>query len=82
MRQRSCLKSFTQICTLGGAYLAFLQILEDRYARKSTIFASQIPVENWYVYIDEPTTADAILDRIVPKVHRFDLKVESLSNKK
>jgi len=62
--------------------LAFLQILEDRYARKATIFASQIPVENWYEYINEPTIADAILDRIVPKAHRFDLKGDSLRNKK
>ena len=62
--------------------LALLQILEDRYARKATIIASQIPVEQWYDYIDEPTIADAILDRIVPKAHRFDLKGTSLRNRK
>ncbi|MCK6610955.1 MAG: ATP-binding protein, partial [Bacteroidia bacterium] len=39
-------------------------------------------VENWYEYINEPTIADAILDRIVPKAHRFDLKGDSLRNKK
>jgi DNA replication protein DnaC len=62
--------------------LALLQILEDRYARKATIIASQIPVQQWYEYIDEPTIADAILDRIVPKAHRFDLKGPSLRNTK
>jgi len=62
--------------------LALLQILEDRYGRKATIIASQIPVEQWYEYINEPTIADAILDRIVPKAHRFDLKGPSLRNKK
>ncbi len=62
--------------------LAMLQILEDRYGRKATIIASQIPVEQWYDYIDEPTIADAILDRIVPKAHRFDLKGTSLRNRK
>ena len=62
--------------------LALLQILEDRYGRKATIIASQIPVEQWYDYIDEPTIADAILDRIVPKAHRFDLKGTSLRNRK
>jgi len=61
--------------------LALLQILEDRYGRKATIIASQIPVAQWYEYIDEPTIADAILDRIVPKAHRFDLKGPSLRNK-
>ena len=62
--------------------LALLQILEDRYGRKSIIIASQIPVDQWYEYIDEPTIADAILDRIVPKAHRFDLKGTSLRNRK
>lgn len=62
--------------------LALLQILEDRYGRKATIIASQIPVDQWYEYINEPTIADAILDRIVPKAHRFDLKGTSLRNKK
>jgi hypothetical protein len=62
--------------------LALLQILEDRYGRKATIIASQIPVEQWYDYIDEPTIADAILDRIIPKAHRFDLKGSSLRNRK
>ena len=61
--------------------LALLQILEDRYGRKATIIASQIPVAQWYDYINEPTIADAILDRIVPKAHRFDLKGSSLRNK-
>lgn len=58
--------------------LALLQILEDRYQRKSIIIASQIPVAQWYDYINEPTIADAILDRIVPKAHRFDLEGPSL----
>lgn len=62
--------------------LALLQILEDRYGRKATIIASQIPVAQWYDYINEPTVADAILDRIVPKAHRFELKGPSLRNKK
>lgn len=62
--------------------LALLQILEDRYGRRATIIASQIPVDQWYDYINEPTIADAILDRIVPKAHRFDLKGPSLRNKK
>jgi len=62
--------------------LALLQILEDRYGRNATIISSQIPVEQWYEYINEPTIADAILDRIVPKAHRFDLKGPSLRNKK
>lgn len=61
--------------------LSLLQILEDRYERKSMIISSQIPVAQWFEYINEPTIADAILDRIIPKAHRFDLKGPSLRNK-
>jgi DNA replication protein DnaC len=61
--------------------LALLQILEDRYGLKSTIIVSQLPPQNWYDYIGEPTLADAILDRLFSNAHRFDLKGESLRKK-
>lgn len=58
--------------------LILLQILEDRYERASTLICSQLPVAKWYEYFDEPTLADAILDRIIPKSHRIELKGNSL----
>jgi len=58
--------------------LLLLQILEDRYERASTMICSQIPVGKWHQYFDEPTIADAILDRIIPKAHRIELKGKSL----
>lgn len=58
--------------------LILLQILEDRYERAATIICSQLPVGKWHEYFDEPTIADAILDRIVPRAHRIDLKGNSL----
>jgi DNA replication protein DnaC len=42
-----------------------LEIIEERYGRRSTIIASQPPVEKWHDLIGDPTYADAILDRIV-----------------
>jgi DNA replication protein DnaC len=62
--------------------LALLQILEDRYAKKSVIIAAQLPVAKWYDYINEPTIADAILDRLTAKAHRIELKGESMRRKK
>lgn len=62
--------------------LALLQILEDRYAKKSVIITSQLPVSKWYDYINEPTLADAILDRMTAKAHRIELKGESMRRKK
>lgn len=42
--------------------LALLQILEERYERKSVIIASQLPIAKWYDYIGDATLADAIID--------------------
>lgn len=55
-----------------------LEILEDRYQRRSTIVTSQYPVENWHEIINDPTLADAILDRLVHQSYRLALKGESM----
>jgi len=62
--------------------IALLQVLEDRYATKSTIVTSQLPVANWRQYINSSTTADAIMDRLTANAHRFELKGESMRKKK
>lgn len=58
--------------------LALLQIIEDRHNRHSTIITSQLPVNTWHQYINDSTIADAILDRIIHKAVRIELKGESL----
>lgn len=55
-----------------------LEIMEGRHGFKSTIITSQYPVTKWHERIGEPTTADAILDRIVHNAHRITLKGESM----
>jgi DNA replication protein DnaC len=62
--------------------LALLQILEDRYAKGATIITSQLPVKAWYEYINEPTLADAIMDRMTANANRIELKGESLRTRK
>jgi DNA replication protein DnaC len=61
--------------------MILLEIIEDRYDKKSTIIGSQLPVDKWYDLIGEGTIADAILDRIYHGSHRIDLKGESLRKK-
>jgi DNA replication protein DnaC len=61
--------------------LAILQMLEDRYQRRSTIITAQLPVSKWYNYLNEPTLADAIMDRLSASAHRIELKGESLRKK-
>jgi DNA replication protein DnaC len=41
------------------------EILDDRYQKKSTLVAAQLPLENWHAWIADPALADAILDRWV-----------------
>lgn len=62
--------------------LALLQIMEDRYGKRSIIITSQLPVSKWHEYINEPTLADAIMDRMTAHVHRIELKGESRRKKK
>jgi len=62
--------------------LALLQILEDRYGKGSTIFTSQLPINKWYDYINDPTLADAIMDRMTAFAHKIELKGESLRKQK
>ncbi len=62
--------------------LAMLQIIEDRYAKRSLIITSQLPVSNWYEYLDEPQLADALMDRMTAKSHRLELKGDSRRKKK
>lgn len=59
----------------------FMEIIEDRHAKASTIIASQLPVGSWYDIIGEETIADAILDRLVHGSHRIEIKGESLRKK-
>jgi DNA replication protein DnaC len=63
------------------ARLALLQILEDRYKKKSMIIASQLSVKLWYEYLQDPTLADAILDRLTAHAHRVELQGKSLRHK-
>ena len=51
-----------------------MEIVEERHGRTSTLIASQLPVKAWYDIIDEPTFADAILDRLVHNAYRIELE--------
>ena len=60
----------------------FLEISEDRYQVRSTILTSQLPVAKWHEQIGDPTLADSILDRLVHKAHRIELRGESMRQKR
>jgi DNA replication protein DnaC len=55
-----------------------LEIVEERYDRKSTIVTSQLPVKAWHDSMEDPTLADAILDRLVHNAHKVNLDGDSM----
>ena len=65
----------------GQTRADLLEVIDDRAARKATIITSQLPIEHWHAWIGDATIADAILDRVMQKNHRFTLGGESLRQK-
>lgn len=59
-----------------------LEVIEDRHELKSTIIASQLPVEHWHEAVGNPSLADAILDRLVHNAYKINLKGGSMRKKK
>ena len=55
-----------------------LEVIDDRAANKATIITSQLPIEHWHAWIGDATIADAILDRIMQRNHRFTLTGDSM----
>ncbi|ADD67549.1 IstB domain protein ATP-binding protein [Denitrovibrio acetiphilus DSM 12809] len=60
----------------------FLEVMEDRYSARSTIIATQIPVDKWHDIIGDHTIADAICDRLVHNAEHLQLTGESLRKEK
>ena len=61
---------------------SILEIVEDRYERGSLLITTQVPIQNWHQMIGNPTLADAILDRILNKSIKLELKGESMRKTK
>lgn len=55
-----------------------LELIDDRIGSGSILITSQLPIDQWHQYIGEPTIADAILDRIVHRSHKIELRGESM----
>lgn len=62
----------------GQAANDLMDVIDDRAGLRSTIIASQLPVADWHHLIADPSIADAVLDRLVQRSVRIELKGESL----
>ena len=55
-----------------------LEVIDDRVGARATLITSQLPIEHWHAYLNDPTLADAILDRVLHTAHKIALIGESL----
>lgn len=55
-----------------------LDLVDERCLSRSTLMASQLPVDRWHAVMPDPTVADAVLDRLVHGAYRIELKGESM----
>jgi DNA replication protein DnaC len=55
-----------------------LEVIEDRSGLRSTLVASQLPVDKWHPSMADPTLADAVLDRVCQAAHRIALRGASM----
>ena len=62
----------------GEMQNALLEVLDDRVGRRSVLVTTQLPIDKWHDLFDEPTVADAILDRLLGKSIQIKMKGDSL----
>jgi len=55
-----------------------LEVLEDRYAKASTIITTQLPIDQWHHFIGDDTIADAVCDRVVNNAYVINITGESM----
>lgn len=55
-----------------------LDIIDRQSQNGSLLITSQFPVDKWYDFFNDPTIADAVLDRIVHRAHPIELKGDSM----
>ncbi len=63
--------------TVNGRQDIF-ELFEDKTEKGSLLIASQLPVTEWHGYINEPTIADAMIDRVVHRSHIMAINGDSM----
>lgn len=59
-----------------------MEVIEVRYLTATTIVASQLRIGDWYSVFDEPTIADAIMDRLLHNAHKIELEGDTMRKNK
>ena len=62
----------------NGSRIHLMDIIEDRYGKKSTLITSQLPIQDKYDVIGKETIAGTVMYRITHQAARIELHGESL----
>ena len=62
----------------NGSRMHLMDIIKDRYGKKSTLITSQLPVKDRYDVIGKKTIAGVVMDRITHQAARIELHGESI----
>ena len=62
----------------NGSRMHLMDIIKDRYGKKSTLITSQLPVKDRYDVIGKETIAGAVMNRITHLAARIELHGESI----
>ncbi len=55
-----------------------MDVIDDRAGTRSTVVGSQLPISEWHHLVSDPSIADALLDRLVHRAVRIELKGGSM----
>ena len=55
----------------NGSRMHLMDIIKDRYGKKSTLITSQLPVKDRYDVIGKKTIAGVVMDRITLRAAQF-----------
>ena len=59
-----------------------LEVIEERSNTGSLVIASQLPVSNWYALFEDPTIADACMDRLIHNSYRVEIGGDTMRARK
>lgn len=58
-----------------------LEVIEDRMLTGPMVISSQLPISDWHAVFEDPTIADACMDRLIHNSYRIEIGGETMRAK-
>ncbi|MBN2515782.1 MAG: ATP-binding protein [Deltaproteobacteria bacterium] len=84
MKRNACVEDIDYRTPRGIDQSVMMSLISCDWVRRchNVIITGQLPIDHWHEQIDDPTIADAILDRLVHNVHEINLSMKGESMRK